>query len=515
VSGIARKLMGVTKEAVDPDLVLVFDITLGLTGTISVPFGSAETVDVTVDWGDGTSDVYTTNGTKTHTYNDLGENDGVFIVRISGTLSQFGSGTATLIRPELTKCLSFGTIGITSLDGAFRNCANLTEVPAVLPTGIGSLARMFLQATSFNQDIGGWDTSSVTDIGGMFNGATAFNQNIGGWDTSSVTIMNNVFSNTTLFNQNIGSWDTSRVTNMQGMFNGATAFNQDIGGWDTSRVTNMQGMFNGATAFNQDIGGWDTSSVTNMNNMFNDATAFNQDLTGWCVGNIGALPSNFAGGTSGLSSANYPVWGTCPSHVADGAITYIGEATGADSATLPAHQAGDLILAFAFRDGSTSPPTQPAGWTTLSSSGANVCSFRSAYKVAASNSETTGTWTNATTVIFLVFRGVQVWSGINLNVSARGGSGTVVTYNPNGFWQGLSRLIAFAGHRSTDTALETPPGTLTLIVNPVDATDEAAAFQSAVDNFGNWTSTDVSVGGTASGWITFTLRLRVPIKLGP
>jgi hypothetical protein len=252
-----------------------------------------------------------------------------------------------------------------------------------------------------------------------------------------------------------------------------------------------------------------------MANMFNNATAFNQDLTGWCVGNIGALPSNFATGATNFSSADYPIWGTCPSHVADGAITYIGEATGTDSATLPAHQAGDLILAFAFRDGSTAPPAQPTGWATLSSSGANVCSFRSAYKVAASNSETTGTWTSATTVIFLVFRGVQVWSGINVNVSARGGTGTVVTYNPNGFWQGLSRLIAFAGHRSTDTALETPPGTLTLIVNAVDATDEAAAFQSAVDNFGNWTSTNVSVGGTASGWITFTLRLRVPIKLGP
>jgi hypothetical protein len=91
------------------------------------------------------------------------------------------------------------------------------------------------------------------------------------------------------------------------------------------------------------------------------------------------------------------------------------------------------------------------------------------------------------------------------------GSSTTVTYNANGFWQGLSRLVAFAGHRSTDTALGDPPGTLSLIVNPVDATDEAAAFQSTVDNFGNWTSTNVSVGGTASGFITFVMRLRVPI----
>ncbi len=85
------------------------------------------------------------------------------------------------------------------------------------------------------------------------------------------------------FNQNIGSWDTSNVTNMQGVFH-TSAFNQNISGWDTSSVTNMQGMFayyvagGGTSAFNQDISGWDTSNVTNMSYMFqNAATAFNQD----------------------------------------------------------------------------------------------------------------------------------------------------------------------------------------------------------------------------------------------
>jgi len=296
---------------------------------------------------------------------------------------------------------------------------------------------------------------------------------------------------------------------MSAMFNGASSFNQPIGGWDTSSVTNMFIMFQNATAFNQDIGGWDTSGVASMVAMFNGATNFNQNLTGWCVGNFQVEPTDFAA-SSALTPGNKPVWGTCPSHVADGSITYIGEATGTASATLPAHQAGDLILAFAFRDGSTTLPTQPTGWTQIDSASANTCSARVAYKVAASSSETTGTWTNATTVIFLVYRGVNVDRIANIDTESTGSS-TTVTYNANGFWQGLSRLVAFAGHRSTNTALGTAPGTLTLIVNPVDATDEAAAFHSTVDNFGNWTSTDVSVGGTASGWITFTLRLRVPI----
>ena len=66
------------------------------------------------------------------------------------------------------------------------------------------------------------------------------------------------------FNQNIGSWDTSKVTNMSAMFMGAanSTFNQNIGSWDTSKVTDMNGMFAYAFKFNQDISGWIVTNVT-------------------------------------------------------------------------------------------------------------------------------------------------------------------------------------------------------------------------------------------------------------
>ena len=57
--------------------------------------------------------------------------------------------------------------------------------------------------------------------------------------------MSRLFTGNTSFNSNIGSWDTSNVTDMsemfmRSMFANAFAFNQNIGGWDVSNVTDMQ-----------------------------------------------------------------------------------------------------------------------------------------------------------------------------------------------------------------------------------------------------------------------------------
>ena len=51
--------------------------------------------------------------------------------------------------------------------------------------------------------------------------------------------MSSMFKDCVIFNQNIGLWNTSTVTNMTYMFFNAPAFNQNISGWIVTNVTNF------------------------------------------------------------------------------------------------------------------------------------------------------------------------------------------------------------------------------------------------------------------------------------
>ena len=165
-------------------------------------------------------------------------------------------------------------------------------------SGITSFYELFKEKTTFNEDIGHWDVSSVKDMFGMFWGATRFNVDISNWDVSNVTNMAVMFYSAKSFNQDISNWNTGRVENMGSMFSRADSFNQNINTWDVSQVKNLSNMFAYNPTFNQPLSDWATSSLTDIHQIFLFATSFNQNINGWNVSNVTNMQNVFNGAIS-------------------------------------------------------------------------------------------------------------------------------------------------------------------------------------------------------------------------
>jgi surface protein len=245
---------------------------------------------------DGTDDVTGATGNYTCNYAAAG----TYTVRIKDN-SGAGTGFPRIYfndggdKLKLLTIQQWGTGSWTSMERAFFGCGNLAGQASDAPNlaNVTNMQQMFHNATTFNQNIGNWNTANVTNMAFMFTNANAFNQDIGNWNTANVTNMTHMLYAVPYFNQDIGGWDTGNVINMSRMFHGAQSFNQDIGNWDTSSVTNMSNMFEGIL-FNQDISGWDTSSVTNMSGMFRNAGAFNQNIGNWDTAKVTNMATMFA-----------------------------------------------------------------------------------------------------------------------------------------------------------------------------------------------------------------------------
>lgn len=196
-------------------------------------------------------------------------------------------------------------------------------------------------------------------------------------------------------------------------------------------------------------------------------------------------------------------------------ISRVGVASAeASSVTLPAgHKAGDIILVFAFRDGSTTPPTLPAGFTNINSAGSNASSFRCGWKIATSAADTSGTWTNATGIMVVVYRGpdhiipfsVSAIQAGATSPSNYGGTNLATIAKMNNQW-----LVAFQGHVSTDTTTMTTAPTgygASPIITALGATQDMVAFDTNGPVETGFAFNTVAPGGTAAGWHTLQVAI--------
>jgi surface protein len=276
----------------------VVDTSLMSSDTISILLAGAGGLFY-ADWGDGIVETYPSfsNSTISHTYNSKS----IYLVQLIGNI--YAPRLTTL---SLIQILSFGDVlGVSALyTQAFRFNTNLKEVPKNIPTVPSNFTQAFNGCTNLNDpNIALWNMTNANTIDNIFNGCALLNQDLGSWNTSSMTTMTASFAGATNFNNggfdSINNWNTANVTSMSSMFQSAVSFNQPLNNWNVSKVTSFTNMFNGARSFNQSLNGWQlVSSGVNCVSMFFNATSFNQNLGTWNTSGITNVSSMFNTATS-------------------------------------------------------------------------------------------------------------------------------------------------------------------------------------------------------------------------
>jgi hypothetical protein len=205
------------------------------------------------------------------------------------------------------------------------------------------------------------------------------------------------------------------------------------------------------------------------------------------------------------------------------AISFVGQGDSSGAVTvLPTFAAGDLAITFAYVNGNNTPPSLPAGWTNIASSGANSNSSRIGYRVLQAGDTTTGTWTNATETGVIVLRGQHATTPIGVNVGA-GGANNSNQISYTGFTltntSGSSWVVGFADHRTaSDVYLKDVAGMTTRSGDNTPAslgchtaegvsTFATSNYTTTVNASSGWRSYAVEVISAPAGTSTGTARL--------
>lgn len=187
-------------------------------------------------------------------------------------------------------------------------------------------------------------------------------------------------------------------------------------------------------------------------------------------------------------------------------IQRISLATGTNTVNIGTHAKGDLLMIFGYRDASASAPTLPTGWYNLMATPTSAPSLVIGWKIAASSSESSGTWTNANTLHSIVYRAgtgnivipTIISTSIGTNTTPTFGSpailGTFPT-NIDDYW-----LVGMMGMRNSNNNLQS--ATWTGLSNVTSSTD-GSSWQVVVNDSNAtrataWTAQSATVTNSAT-----------------
>ena len=191
-------------------------------------------------------------------------------VRLVTNMDNAFSGLATF-NVDLS---GWNTSQVTSMNSLFKGAAAFNQdISAWDISQVTSAKSMFSGASSFNQNLSSWDASKLTIAEAMFEATSAFDSVLKDWNVSNLKTTRKMFT-LSAFDQDIGAWNTSKVTDMSDMFLGASLFNRDLSRWSTSEVTSMNNMFKNAPLFAYDVSEWSETKLVTSVEMFSGAAAF-------------------------------------------------------------------------------------------------------------------------------------------------------------------------------------------------------------------------------------------------
>jgi hypothetical protein len=188
---------------------------------------------------------------------------------------------------------------------------------------------------------------------------------------------------------------------------------------------------------------------------------------------------------------------------------------------MPTHAAGDLLLFFACCAPYSKPPRPPAevAFFTQASFGTTVISM--GYRIAESDSETSGTWTDGITQLgCCVYRGsagnIVVPGYVTGSANASGSGGTIVYPIIADYQTPIDKwFFGAVGHRQNNTDLEVAPTGMVNRTHTSGTFGEIAMHDTNGSDAAWPTTTYTLTAGTSGNWVSRVIELvEIPYAAG-